>query len=330
MRRPLKARTGAGVLVAVGALLTAALHTAPATAAGPSVPTHQVARTTAEQQRILDFWPPERMRNATPLDLVTATPDQPAPTAPVAHGKPRTVPATPPDAAPHTRAFPESGGPWTGDGEVVTTSGRVFFTYQGRTASCSGNAVTSENHSTVITAGHCVKLDGAWHTDWVFVPGYHDGQRPYGSWTAAELLTTPQWEASEDVNDDIGAAVVTPVDGQRLTDVVKGQGLAFDTGYDLDVYAFGFPAADPYDGEQLVYCSGTAFRDPLLTSDHGLACDMTGGSSGGPWFTEFDETTGTGLQTSVNSFGYTLLPGQMFGPYFGAEAQQLYDTAQTA
>ena len=336
MRRTLKSRTGAGVLVAVGALVAAALHTGPATAASPSVPAHQAATTAAEQQRIVDFWTPERMRNATPLDLLAVTPDQATPTASVDRGEPRTVPPTRPadtpgtSDAPDTLAFPEGGGPWTGGGDVVTTSGRVFFTYQGRTASCSGNAVTSENGSTVITAGHCVKLDGAWHTDWVFVPGYHDGERPYGTWTAAELLATPQWVASEDINYDIGAAVVNPLDGQRLTDVVGGQGLAFGAGYNVDMYAFGFPAADPYDGEQLIYCSGTAYRDFLLTSDHGLACDMTGGSSGGPWFTKFDEATGTGLQASVNSFGYVFLPDQMYGPYFGAEAEDLYQTAQTS
>jgi V8-like Glu-specific endopeptidase len=213
---------------------------------------------------------------------------------------------------------------------VTRTAGRVFFTYQGRTASCSGNAVTSANKSTVLTAGHCVKMQGAWHTNWVFVPGYHDGQRPYGTWAAAKTLSTPQWTASEDINYDIGAAVVAPLDGQRLTDVVGGQGLAFNTGYNKAMYSFGFPAAAPYDGEKFIYCSGTTFRDFLLSGDHGLTCNMTGGSSGGPWFTRFDEATGTGLQSSVNSFKYNFLPNAMYGPYFGADAQNLYQSAQSS
>ncbi|MEU2786962.1 peptidase, partial [Streptomyces sp. NPDC007110] len=227
-------------------------------------------------------------------------------------------------------AFPNGGGAWTGGGAVVSTAGRVFFTYQGRTASCSGNAVTSANKSTVITAGHCVKLEGAWHTDWVFVPGYHDGQAPHGRWTAAKTLSTPQWTASEDINYDVGAAVVAPLDGQRLTDVVGGQGLAFNTGYNQRMYSFGFPAAAPYDGEKFVYCSGTTSRDFLLSNDHGMGCDMTGGASGGPWFTRFDEATGTGLQSSVNSFKYNFLPNRMYGPYFGADAQNLYQAAQSS
>ncbi|WP_420903323.1 trypsin-like serine peptidase [Streptomyces boncukensis] len=268
------------------------------------------------------------MRQAEPLDLLPAGPDE---RRAVPAGPARTVEPTAASAtAPGTTAFPETGAPWTGGGEVATTSGRVFFTFDGNPSSCSGNAVTSDNGSTVLTAGHCVKYQGSWHTDWVFVPGYHDGQAPYGRWSASETLTTPQWEASEDINYDVGAAVVAPLDGQRLTDVVGGQGLAFNGAYGQDMYAFGFPAADPYDGERLIHCSGTTFQDPLLSDDHGMDCDMTPGSSGGPWFASFDESTGRGLQSSVNSFGYVFLPDTMFGPYFGAAAEGLYETAQSS
>lgn len=213
---------------------------------------------------------------------------------------------------------------------MVQTSGRVFFTFQGRTASCSGNAITSQNASTVITAGHCVKYQGSWHTNWVFVPGYDNGDAPYGQWTATRTLTTPQWEASEDINHDVGAAVVAPLNGRTLTSVVGAQGIQFNGGYNKPMYAFGFPAASPYDGSKLIHCSGNSSKDFLFSQDHSLGCNMTGGSSGGPWFTGFDEATGTGLQVSVNSFGYTFLPNRMFGPYFGDVARALYDRAQTS
>ncbi|WP_338894455.1 peptidase [Streptomyces sp. TG1A-60] len=277
------------------------------------------------------FWTAERMRQAAPLDLLPVDRAQ-VEVPSLAKGKERTIAPTLPGALNDVGAlaFPNSGGPWTGGGAVVSTAGRVFFTYQGRTASCSGNAVTSANKSTVITAGHCVKLEGAWHTNWVFVPGYHDGQAPYGRWSATKTLSTPQWTASEDINYDVGAAVVAPLDGRLLTDVVGGQGLAFNTGYNQAMYAFGFPAASPYDGEKFIYCSGTTNRDFLLSNDHGMNCNMTGGSSGGPWFTQFNESTGTGLLSSVNSFKYNFLPNRMYGPYFGTDAQNLYQTAQSS
>jgi V8-like Glu-specific endopeptidase len=330
VRRSHTTRHAAAALAALGALLATALPAGTATAASPPAAVHEAATTAAAQERVTDFWTPERMRAAEPLDLLEAGRTADAGAA-ATRGEHRTVPPTAPeDTAPGVRAFPEPGGPWAGGGEVVATSGRVFFTYDGRTASCSGNAVSSDNGSTVLTAGHCVKMGGTWHTDWIFVPGYDNGEAPYGEWTAAATLTTPQWEATEDINFDVGAAVVNPLDGAELTDVVGGQGLAFNTGYDIDMWAFGFPAADPYDGTALIHCSGRAYKDFLLSSDHGLTCDMTGGASGGPWFTSFDATTGLGLQSSVNSFKYVFMPDAMFGPYFGAEAQALYEEAQAS
>ncbi|MEV3973002.1 peptidase [Streptomyces sp. NPDC050698] len=317
-------RSVVGALAGVAALLATGVTVAPASAAPDPGATTPSAR-----ERALAFWTPERMREATPLDVLTV--DRSDVRAPALRkGRATTVPPTAPASATGPLAFPHGGGPWSGGGAVTKTAGRVFFTYQGRTASCSGNAVTSANKSTVMTAGHCVKLEGAWHTNWVFVPGYHDGQRPYGTWTASKLLSTPQWTASEDINYDIGAAVVAPLDGKNLTDVVGGQGLAFNTGYNKAMYSFGFPAAAPYDGEKFIYCSGTTTRDFLLSNDHGLTCNMTGGSSGGPWFTQFNEATGTGLQSSVNSFKYNFFPNSMYGPYFGADAQNLYQSAQSS
>lgn len=332
-RSAARSRTALGTVTATGALLALLLPTGPAGAATP----HHSDRSPAPQTGAGAFWTAARMRSAVPLDLTgPSTGSASAPAAAVPRGVPLTVRPTLPRLpqgsarpAPSPAANPQPGGPWTGQGAVVKTTGRVFFTYQGRTASCSGDAVTSTNKSTVLTAGHCVKLGGAWHTNWVFVPGYHDGQAPYGKWAATKTLSTPQWTASEDINYDVGAAVVAPLDGKKLIDAVGGQGLSFNSGYSKAMYDFGYPAAAPYDGSKLIYCSGTTIKDPLFTTDHGLSCNMTGGSSGGPWFSSFDEKTGTGLQSSVNSFGYTFLPNTMFGPYFGDDAKDLYTKAQT-
>ncbi|KRV46559.1 peptidase [Wenjunlia vitaminophila] len=319
-----RAMAAVGVLVAAGALAGPA-GASPAPAGDAAV--HGAATSQAAQEQVSAFWTAERMRQATPLDLSDVSPGDVSPTD-VARGAPETVPATPGDVSP--QAFPEEGGPWTGGGEVVTTSGRVFFVWDGEPSFCSGNAVTSANHSTVLTAGHCVKLFGNWHTNWVFVPNYHDGQAPFGVWTAARTMATPQWVASEDAIDyDIGAAVVNRLDGRRLTDVVGGQGLRFNSGYGKDVYAFGFPAGHQYDGEKLIYCSGRTTRDTQGTDDHGLLCDMTGGSSGGPWFERFDEATGTGLQSSLTSFSYRGQHETKFGPYFGNVAKKFYHRAQS-
>ncbi|WP_338672263.1 peptidase [Streptomyces sp. SCSIO 30461] len=336
-------RTAAGILLSVGALLTGGLTTAATANAADSAAAPVPARgaSAAEQQQARAFWTADRMRGATQLDLLLTPSQAKKLKAPKSTGHPTAVAPTAatasssasplsPSGAAAPNAFPQTGGAWTGGGAVVKTSGRVFFTFQGRTASCSANAVTSQNASTVMTAGHCVKYQGSWHTNWIFVPAYANGQAPYGQWTASKTLTTPQWEATEDINYDIGAAVLAPLNGQKLTAVTGAQGLQFNGGYNQKMYAFGFPAASPYDGSKLIYCSGNSSKDWLFTQDHGVACNMTGGSSGGPWFAGFNESTGTGLQASVNSFGYIFIPNRMFGPYFGNDAKTLYDKAQVS
>ncbi|MGW1493022.1 trypsin-like serine peptidase [Streptomyces sp. NPDC002402] len=318
-------RTAAGILLAVGTLLAGALSATAASAAPAPSPTPSVFK----QQHTKGFWTAERMRSATPLDVLRVAPGSVK--APSPGGKETVIaPTAASSTAVGPMAFPQPGGPWTGGGAVVKTSGRVFFTFQGRTASCSGDSVTSQNGSTVITAGHCVKYQGSWHTNWVFVPGYNNGQAPYGQWSATKTFSTTQWVASEDINYDVGAAVVAPLGGKTLAATVGGQGLSFNGGYNKPMYAFGFPAASPYDGTKLIYCSGNSSKDFLFSQDHSLGCNMTGGSSGGPWFTSFSETTGMGLQASVNSFGYVFLPNRMFGPYFGNDAKSVYDKAQVS
>jgi V8-like Glu-specific endopeptidase len=315
------------LVTAATAFLVTPLVAAPAQAAPASAPVQAPAAraqatTSADQQRVLRFWTPARMRSATPMERLFQPKNTTA--AQVRRGLAQTVRGV------AVKSIPNGGGPWTGGGAVTKTVGRVFFTYQGRTASCSGDAVTSANKSTVITAGHCVKLDGTWHTNWVFVPGYNNGNAPYGTWAATKTLSTPQWTASEDINYDVGAAVVGQLNGQRLTDVVGAQGIAFNQARGQAMYAFGYPAAAPYDGTKLIYCSGTVINDFLLSNDIGMNCNMTGGSSGGPWFLRFSEASGTGTQNSVNSFKYNFLPNFMFGPYFGTDAQNLYNAAQSS
>jgi V8-like Glu-specific endopeptidase len=300
------------VLVAAGAMALA------------GVATPSVAAPTKSHDAVLAYWTPEAMRNAVPLDNLLPTVNVKQLKSQIARGAPQVV-----APSPGIQSFPNGGGAWTGAGKVNSTAGRVFFTFQGRNASCSGNAVTSANKSTVLTAGHCVKLEGAFHTNWVFVPAYNNGNAPFGTWAARLTSATPQWVASEDINFDVGAAVVNPRGGQSLTDVVGAQGVAFNQPKAQSMYAFGWPAAAPYDGTRMIYCSGRTFN-ALISTGIGMTCNMTGGASGGPWFQQFSEATGAGIQNSVNSYKINLISFWMFGPFFGADAQNLYNAAQSS
>lgn len=290
----------------------------------------RVNSTRAAQAKVTDYWTADRMEAAKPL---TVDPGPDFDREPVQTGEPRVIEGASAEQNRDASAEGEPflGGPWTGGGAVEKTTGKVFFTLSGTDYVCSANAVESSNQSTVATAGHCVN-DGAgeFASNFVFVPGYDHGEAPHGEWTATTLGTTAEWDGGEDFNYDAGFAVVESTDGSTLTDTVGSQSIGFNTERGGFLYSFGFPAAEPYDGEELDYCSSEATDDVNGTEDQRLDCNMTGGSSGGPWFADFSESEGTGVQVSVNSFGYTNEADAMYGPYFGSVIEELYNAAEAA
>lgn len=225
------------------------------------------------------------------------------------------------------------GDYYTGGGLVAQTTGKVFFTLGGVDYQCSGSSVSADNHDLVLTAGHCLNAGpGEFATNFTFIPGYDDGAAPYGQFPARKLATTSQWKTAGDLNFDVGFAAVSPVGGADLADTVGAQGIAFNQPRGELMYSFGYPAESPYDGTDIAWCHSVVFDDSK-TSDQGMDCNMTGGSSGGPWFIDYNEASGTGLLNSVNSFGYVGLlglfsPAELYGPYFGTAIQNLYATAE--
>ncbi|WP_316249014.1 hypothetical protein [Brachybacterium sp. Z12] len=105
-------------------------------------------------------------------------------------------------------------------------------------------------------------------------------------------------------------------------------GIEFNTQRGELYTSYGYPAAAPFDGESLEQCQDYGVDDTLGgTDDQAIDCDMTGGSSGGPWFVG---DGADGMQISVNSFGYTAQPNVMYGPYLGDVAQEVYEEAAAA
>jgi V8-like Glu-specific endopeptidase len=213
---------------------------------------------------------------------------------------------------------------------VTRTTGRVFLTLRGVDYVCSAGAVKSQNMDVVVTAGHCVKDGvGAWAENWTFVPGYESGHRPYGVFTARRMSVPERWSENGDDSYDLGMVAVDPSGRRHLNEAVGGQEIGFNTPRGTRAFGFGFPADPPYDGEHLIYCAGGLHGDPHnQTHDQGMRCDLTAGSSGGPWLSSFDPATGQGVVTSVSSFKYSDDGSTMYGPYFGDQARQLFEAAQ--
>jgi V8-like Glu-specific endopeptidase len=228
-----------------------------------------------------------------------------------------------------------TGAPWTGGGAIARSAGKIFFTLGGTDYVCSGAAVASANADVAVTAGHCVSDgSGNWATNWTFVPGYSNGNAPYGSYPARRDFVAGSWTSSANEDYDVAfVALNTASVGGTATHAVSavgGLGVAFG-GRPGQVDAFGYPAEPPYSGEQLYYCAGGTSPDPYhATNDTGLNCAMTEGSSGGPWLSGFNGSTGIGTVTSVSSFKYDDGTDIMYGTSFGSSAKSLYEQASHA
>jgi V8-like Glu-specific endopeptidase len=317
------------------ALLLAALALlalAAAAAAKPAAVHKSLHVSGLEAQRTVQFWTARRMRHARPLSVVLE--GRPARRA-LHH-------VLPPSGAPHLvpalNAAPPRKGPKS-DEPISTviadptaapyrTSGRVFAVVGQYLVYCSATVVNTANKSVVFTAGHCVNSGGpspTWYgRHWAFIPGYHDGQRPFGTFVARELWSSTPWAQSENYDYDFAAAVLGRNSrGQRVAAAVGGRGFASGQSRNQVFEALGYPATEAFNGESLWGCNSPFLRDdpePIAGGPAalGINCDMTAGSSGGGWI------VGGQNLNSVTSFGYDGLPDVLFGPYFGQAAWKLY------
>ena len=281
----------------------------------------------AEHRRIVEFWTAENRASAVPRDV-----DR--------HGPGPDERAKPSPGGGGGTGSTVTGASWTGGGQVAKTTGKLFFTEHGVRYTCSGSAVANRLVNVVLTAGHCVHGGGAGETfvtNWIFYPAYgtNPSSPPYGGWTATDLFTTSLWATDpngDGFDDDAGFAVVTDGADGTLAGVLGAlPTITFAAQTPATVQtSFGYPASKKYSsGNVLTYCQGPTKLTYDSADTYGLACDMTGGSSGGPWFTGFDGPTGAGTITSLNSYGYASLRNVMFGPIFGSGEQSAYNSAGT-
>jgi V8-like Glu-specific endopeptidase len=286
----------------------------------------------SERDQILAYWTPQRIANAKPKDYVMT---------PSGSLVPRAKPGGGGGGA-------STGASWTLGGAINARSGRVLFHQGSGDWICSASVVndgsTTDGYSMIVTAGHCA-YDGTdgWATNWMYIPDfdahptYTCGSTTYGCWTARALAISPGFYpdgfGDGTVESDWAFAVVGPggKSGTAQLDALGSYALK-TTGNTVgaSAWAFGYPAAGKYHGKDLVYCNGSTVADPYGAATWGLGCDMTGGSSGGPWlvgnFTAAQIRDGSGAVGSVNSYGYSGLKF-MFGPRFNSSTQATFNAA---
>ncbi|MDG9702473.1 serine protease [Streptomyces sp. DH37] len=253
-------------------------------------------------------------------------------------GVPAADPA-PGAAAGRTTAAGTVRAPWPGG--TVRTVGKLVGTYaDGQLLTCSGAVVDAPNGSVVVTAAHCVHNPGEprWKQAW-FVPGYHrhgtaNAARVGWRVTAAHLESAwKQGRLPQALPYDYAFLEVERKDGRTIQETVGANRLDFapvDPG--RRTVALGYPAAEPYDGETLGHCEGTPAllteRDTQQPNVGGLlleSCDLTQGSSGGPWLQDYDAASQSGTVVAVMSVGDDR--GRVLGRPFPAEARRLLQAA---
>lgn len=291
----------------------------------------------AEHQRIIDFWTKDKVAKAKPRDFVRD-------------------PATGEFALTTATSADVLGAAWNDGGTVQKTTGKVLFAMGQTYYVCSASVATdgASDRSIILTAGHCVfdNKTSKFATNWMFVPDYdsnavaltRDGSfcpnTTYGCWTATALVVHKGFASQRKFNTqatlyDFAFAVVGAGgkgDPQaQLDGTVGSQDISYGAvTLGSDTSLFGYPAASPYNGKDLIYSMGPLGTDPLNKNlTYRVTSDMTGGSSGGPWFTPFSSGTGVGTMISVNSYGYTGVTA-MHGPKFNATTGALFTTASTA
>lgn len=315
---------GTALVVAAACLASlAAVPVAQADGVRVAAPSASAAR------EALRFWTPARMQAAQPLDAAPRRGGGLArgSAAPAAEGEVRGPAA---EVAARTE-FAQVADPTAPDSRQ---NGVIFIVLPGGLGfgRCSGTSVNSANGSVVITAGHCVNEGGPGHWynhDWVFVPGYHDGVRPFGVFVAKWLGATAPWVHGGSENADVGAAVVSRNErGQTLGEAVGGYDIAFGLSPDQTFDVHGYPVEAPFDGATQRICAGTPFLGHDIASflwpgplNLALSCDVTGGASGGGW------TIHGNVLNGVTNYGYGDDRKTDFGAYFGGAVKALYHEA---
>ena len=299
----------------------------------------------SQHERTVAYWTAERIKGAIPRDFVK-TKDG------------RFVPAAKPPGTGGSKPGGGGGGggtvagaSWGGGGEIVERSGRVLFTMGGRDYICSGSVAFDDNdgaYSVILTAAHCAydEVAKAFATNWMYIPSFDTAptytclNATFGCWTALALVVHSGYATATSFNEqatvhDYAFAVVgaggKPEQVQTQLDALGSYPVVTNVESGNTLWAFGYPAGGRYKGKDLTYCKGPIFPDPYNNGNTwGMTCNMTGGSSGGPWLagTDIDPASDSGSLGSLNSYGYSGI-NAMHGPKFDSKTLAVYNAAKS-
>jgi hypothetical protein len=270
-------------------------------AAGGGPPGVTYAVSAAAQDGARAFWTPARMQ--------ATVPDVARPAAPAIGPQ-----ATAPNGTPTATRF-----------LGVPTTGALFYTTGTLKHFCTASVVDSTAGDLVITAAHCVYGSG-YAANIAYVPKYHGGWRPFGTWTVSAITIATGWRDGHDPNLDVAFLAVTSPSGARIQSVTGGLTFAVNAPYAMSVEIIGYNNADA----DPVRCGARTFKFQG-GAQIGFYCHgYSSGTSGGPWIEGYNTHTGTGVVHGVIG-GYEeggIYEWASYSPYFGAAIGALFSQAE--
>jgi V8-like Glu-specific endopeptidase len=221
----------------------------------------------------------------------------------------------------HLSAPTRNGQPFPGEPAV----GALFTTSAGQLGKhfCTASVVDSPAGDLVLTAAHCVTGTSGTID---FVPGYDNGAAPYGVWTVSRVYVDQAWRSSASQDDDFAFLRVSdPSSSIPVEDETGAEKLVTGTpAVHQLVRVIGYPDAT----NQPITCQNS-LREPMddqLEFDCGAYTD---GTSGGPFLTQVDASTGQGQVIGVIG-GYQQggnTPQVSYSAVLGRNAAALYKQA---
>ena len=181
------------------------------------------------------------------------------------------------------------------------------------TASVINDAGNNPKQELVLTAAHCFEglYDGLpYHSDdWLFAPMWHNNEFPYGKWDVKSVYIDSRWFSCgitgchENPRYDYAVFVVDPQHGHGVGHYTGLNGWRINQPKTANVRIVGIPGNS---GKALVNVtkSTTVTINPGDYLARKAATPGFGdGSSGGPWFSSFNTSSGVGVLLGVTG-GY--------------------------
>ncbi len=171
---------------------------------------------------------------------------------------------------------------------------------------CSASVVSRR---VIATAGHCVySAPGGFATDFLFIPAFHEGLAPFGTWDGVEAFAAEEWRASPEVPNagDLAVVVLADSDGTAVGDLTGWLGFKARGLENNHVKMLGYPGN--HDGGRRMHQVDSGdwllLEDPVAVL---YGSDMRGGSSGGPWVQNF------GIKAKGQRGGKNRAPNRIVG-----------------